>query len=227
MRPLCDSHVIPEWVYQPLYDSIHRYRVVGASARKHPRYLQQGIHEPLLCQGCESRFSDFEGYARGVLFGGRKVLSEPRDGGVDLVSLDYRKLKAFQLSILWRAGVARDDFFSMVDLAEHTEPLREMLLSDSPGRQTDYGCALIPILVDGELLSDLIVQPETKAADGFSMAQFVFGGHVWLFVLGSGELFPFAGIFLRENGTLPIRTGGRAVEVLVRQLALSLGFPLV
>ena len=143
---------------------------------------------------------------------------------MDLIGLNYRKLKAFQLSILWRAGVAQDDFFSKVDLAEHAEPLREMLLSGDPGRQADYGCTLIPVVIEGELLSDLIVQPETKVGNGFSMAEFVFGGHVWLYLLGSSELYPLAGTFLQEDGRLPIRTGGRAIEGLMRRVATSLGF---
>jgi hypothetical protein len=221
-RPLCNSHVIPEWVYQPLYDSIHRYRVVGSKPGKQPTFRQQGVREPLLCQGCETRLSDFEGYARGVLLGGRHLSVELRNGGVDVVGLDYQKFKLFELSILWRAGIAQGEFFSKVDLGEHGEPLRKMLLASNPGLEAQYGCALVPVLVEGELLADLIVQPETIVANGFSMAQFVFGGHVWLYVLDSGYSFPFSTMFLSELGTLPLRTAGRAVEGFVRQLAVSL-----
>src|SRR5262249_44127067 len=52
--PLCDSHVIPEFIYKPLYNNEHRmvgWRATEAGL-KH-EYVQKGLREQLLCATCE------------------------------------------------------------------------------------------------------------------------------------------------------------------------------
>jgi hypothetical protein len=156
------SHVISEWLYGPLYDGIHRSHLIKAAPLAKRRLEQKGLRERLLCQTCESKLSVYAGYARGVLFGGQETTVMRRKGGIELRDLDYRKFKLFQLSVLWRPGVAQQEFFSQVELGHHDEPLRKMLLAEDPGRHTDYGCVIIPLVTEGKLLTDLILQPAHK-----------------------------------------------------------------
>lgn len=223
LRPLQNSHIIPEWVYEPLYDKIHRYNVLGSDSGREASFSQKGVRERMLCQPCETALSVYEGYARGVLIGGREIEIQRTNGGVDVLGLNYTKFKLFQLSVLWRAGVARHGFFSGVQLGSHSEQLRRMLLAEDPGKNTEYGCTLVPLVAEGQLLTDLIAQPASLTANGFPMVRFLFGGHAWLYVLGQGNTYPLRHLFLSGTGTLPIRSGGKAVEGFIRSLAVTFG----
>ena len=57
-RDLCNSHIIPEFVYAPLYDEGGKmvgFRYGEGGMRSH--LLQKGLREPLLCAVCEQHFN--------------------------------------------------------------------------------------------------------------------------------------------------------------------------
>ena len=220
---LLKSHIIPEWLYQPLYDENHQYHLLRPAALGRRRFKRKGLYERLLCQSCETNFSVYEGYARGVLFGGQEITVVPRDDGLELRDLDYVKLKLFQLSVLWRACIAQHEFFSQVELGRHEESLRKMLLAVDPGRCTEYGCVIIPQVAEGNPLSDLIVQPVPIRTGEFDGCRFVFGGHTWIYVLGRSQRFPLSKLFLQENGCFFIRRADTKVESFLRRLASTFG----
>lgn len=217
------SHVISEWLYGPLYDEIHRYHLLKAKPLAKRRVEQKGLRERLLCQTCESKLSVYEGYARGVLFGGPEITVVRRKDGIELRDLDYLKFKLFQLSVLWRAGVAQQEFFSQVELGHHEEPLRKMLLAEDPGRCTDYGCVIIPLVTEGKALTDLILQPAPIKTGNFGGYRFTFGGQTWIYLPGDGAQFPFSKFFLQEDGRLFIRQADARVGSFVRRLASTFG----
>lgn len=67
-RPLQNSHVLPEWGYESLYDDgKHRFLQLSATGTRRAKYMQQGLREPLLCKPCETQFSRYERYARNLL----------------------------------------------------------------------------------------------------------------------------------------------------------------
>jgi hypothetical protein len=84
--------------------------------------------EPLLCYDCEQKSSAFEDYAKRFFYGS----SDPIRLSLPLLpdpvfTADYKKMKLFQLSILWRAAEATGEFFSAVILpTHHRERLRQM-----------------------------------------------------------------------------------------------------
>jgi hypothetical protein len=144
-------------------------------------------------------------------------------GGADILDLDYAKLKLFQLSLLWRAGVARQEFFAKVDLGEYAETLRQMLHSSDPGSSADFGCHVLPLIWEDQLLDDFVGQPENVMSQGVDMVRMPFVGFVWLFRLGTGPGYPFSDLFLAESGTLPVRGGGKAMKRFVQGLAVTFG----
>src|SRR5205809_2236864 len=68
-RPLRKSHVIPEFMFKPLYDEKHRFWSVTNVLSKQNRLFQKGLREKLLCDACEQRLSEHESYASAVFFG--------------------------------------------------------------------------------------------------------------------------------------------------------------
>ncbi len=98
-----------------------------------------------------------------------------------------------------------------------------MLLAEDPGKCTDYGCIIIPLVTEGNALTDLILQPVPIKNGDFDGYRFIFGGQTWIYLLGDGGRFPFSKFFLQEDGRLFIRRADARVESFVRRLASTFG----
>lgn len=65
---LCHSHILPEFLYRPLYDDKHRFSVLTKNVEGY-QYLQRGLTERMLCAKCERQLSAHERYAADVMNG--------------------------------------------------------------------------------------------------------------------------------------------------------------
>lgn len=184
-KDLKRSHIIPEFIFKPLYDSKHRFHKIVADRGKVNTYLQKGFREPLLCLGCEEILSKNEKYVAEIFSGKREILLTNVDGLVVAKGIDYAKFKLFALSVLWRAGVSSDQFFREVMLGVHEVRIRKMLLNNCPGTVSEYPFLLTLVLHENELLSGLIIEPERVKLAGHNAYRFVFSGLVWIFVVSS------------------------------------------
>ncbi len=201
------SHVIPEFMFKPLYGNpldgeARRYTVL--SDRERNRTLQKGVREKLLCGRCEQRFSVHERYVSRLMFGDLAPPPQPDGATVVFRGVDYNALRLFQLSILWRAGVSKLDFFKHVSLGDaHEARLRDWLLRDVPGEPWQYGCMMLALFHEGKIVRDLIDQPIRGQVQGLTSYRFIFGGLAWLFFVGnhrSGKGLEMAS--LDPSGTL-------------------------
>jgi len=90
---------------------------------------------------------------------------------------DYKKMKLFQLSILWRAAEATGEFFSAVILpTHHRERLRQMLLTEKPGADHEYFCTMARLVASPavqELQKRYGISIETGLRHAYSDATFV------------------------------------------------------
>ena len=110
-----NSHILPEFLYKPVYDEKHSALNISPNLGERDVPLQKGIREHLFCTRCEQHFSkNYENYAA------RKTSSLPstqhnKPGDIIYVSeIDYQKFKLFQMSLLWRASVTSKREFSEV-----------------------------------------------------------------------------------------------------------------
>ena len=185
---LRNSHIIPEFIYKPLYDEKHRFNVLSNLGAKRPPKLQKGVRERLLCTDCEGHISQFEQYASHV-FSGRAGVTASRQGNfVQLDGLDYRKLKLFALSVLWRAGVSSLGFFGKVSLGVHEPRIRRMILEGDPGLPSDYPFVMSLVVFENIVQTDIIMQPTWTRANGHRGYRFVFGGIAWIYIVSSHSL---------------------------------------
>lgn len=203
---LCNSHVIPEFFYKQmqLYDDKHRFNILSTEPGKHPPTAQKGLRERLLCKKCEGKFSQWEGHARGVLYGGKCTITSNDSKGFEC-TVDYAKFKLFQLSILWRVGVSTREAFSSISLGEHESVLREMLLAEKPGNSETYGCVMSYSSKHTDITSNMIHCMEMSDDDGVTYAPLLLGGLLWLFILSELAIDPrWKEFFLQETGHLRI-----------------------
>jgi hypothetical protein len=203
---LNNSHIIPEYFYKPMYDTKHRFLKVSPEPNKKNKFVQKGLREYLLCNDCEQHINEFEKYANSVMFyePPKNINQNHRIAFIE--GIDYKLMKLFQLSIIWRASVSSLQTFSEVKLGPHQERLRKMVLDSKPGKYTDYGCLQTAIFIErNKLASDLLMPVDLVKINNFKTYRFIFGGMMWLyFVSNHNEKFKYKNMFLQENGTLTL-----------------------
>lgn len=247
-KPLTLSHTIPRFFIeggyqyfptgkdgseQPFSHPFHTNPVIKYDRRQKGYWERKlGIVERLLCNKCEQRFSAWEDYAKRFFYGGtspiRLQLPLKPDSFFDA---DYKRMKLFQLSMLWRASEARGPFFSAVDLGEkHGERIRKMLLDENPGGEDDYPCALarltfneeISALFDrhGNSIENAIFAPVAKKREGSRIYLFAIGGLLWAFCVTSARLPEIMrNAYMKQNGrffVLPFDGGGFLREFAIK-----------
>lgn len=199
---LCRSHILPEFLYRPLYDEKHRFSILTAGVTG-VRYGQRGLTEKLLCHACEQRLCLFEKYAAEVMSGRLGHRYQQHDSRITIKGIDYAQFKLFQISILWRASVSTLEFFRLVSLGPREELLRQMLVAANPGSPEAFGCVVIFAHDSGHDLSDTLFNPEPFRWAGRRMYKLFFAGAAWLYHCDQRPPTPhLQKFFLRPDGTL-------------------------
>ena len=206
--PLRNSHVLPEFIYDTLYDNKHRFHLLTTDPNKRDTWQQKGLRNQLLCDDCETKISVWEGYVKSVFSGEVKLTYEESLGCFWAQRVDYQKLKLFQLANLWRAHESSSEFFESVDLGPfHSEAIRSMLLSSDPGPYFRYPCIMYSIIQKDEPLTATITQPRAIRIKGLRGYRFLFGGFLWAYVVDSQRLQPeYDELLFREGGALKFVT---------------------
>jgi hypothetical protein len=161
---------------------------------------QLGWKEYLLCHQCEQRFGVHEAAARIFLYGNASaplkkqtlgtLRPDPPSGflGIREVPINYSELKLFQMSLLWRAGIAKGNFFKNVDLGEkHEGKLRQFLVSDNPGLENDYPCIMFDLRSPNVEFESFWPEP-TACHDedrGQKLYKINIGGYVFMYSVSS------------------------------------------
>jgi len=204
VKPLQDSHIIPEFLYGVMYDEKHRYNVLSLAPDQRDRIEQKGARERLLCRECEQKFSKLERYASLVLKGGGHGVDGERNGSVvSVTGIDYAQFKLFLLSLLWRAGIAKGRYFERVALGPHEERLRAMLHGGDPGPFDLYPCILWGLNLQPGEIPQLMVQPCKDRVWGYTTYHFVVPGFKLVYFVSNQRLPPKQSRFvLQHNGSL-------------------------
>lgn len=137
-RQLCSSHIIPEFMYRPLYDEKHRFWQLSSFPQRPNRKFQKGFRELLLCADCEQRFSRFERYARDVFFGNATSQPVQIETGLLFSRLRYKPLKLFFLSLIWRLAVTSVSQLKGISLGQYEELLRYRLVEGDAGAYWEF-----------------------------------------------------------------------------------------
>lgn len=220
---LCESHIIPEFLYKPLYDSKHRFFRVSTGEKPKRPFEQKGVRERLLCADCEGQFSAYERYARGVLYGGEPIDITTNDPRGFEARVDYRRFKLFELSLLWRMGVTSVPEFNGVCLGSHERRIHRMLRNETPGKTDEYGCVLTWPTSHRQILDQLIMSMGMVKIQKVECCRLILAGMCWIFFLSRGA----AGsrqesLFLQSAGLMRIMRGDFGLDGYIRSLVADL-----
>ncbi len=200
-KVLQNSHIIPEFCFQPLYDTLHRFHELPSDPEGKECLRQKGYREPLLCMDCETKFSVYESYANEVLF-----IKTP-DGeilgpGLSVIkNIEYRRFKLFLMSLLWRMGVSTLDIFSEVKLGPHEERLRMALLADDPLDKCRYPCFFSAVTIDGKFYQDFMLPPSRVKTGGHTVYRVTIAGLIYSFFVSNTKV-PYEELLFSGAGNL-------------------------
>jgi hypothetical protein len=204
-RVLQNSHIIPEFFYKPIYDPKHQFLEVATKGGVRNPPLQKGVREALLCWDCEQLLNkEYENYTRDAFYGQGALEFRQVRNSVTVRGLDYRRLKLCFMSILWRASLSSQKFFSLVDLGhEKEERLRRMLLEREAGQPWDFGFVGLLAKLQGEPADQFMLQPHPLRFEGLNCYRFFFGGCLWLFCVSKeAQDFPLREYTLQPSGQM-------------------------
>lgn len=198
-KELCDSHIIPEFLYEKLYDEKHRGREFTIEPYK-TKFIQKGYREKLLCNNCETEISKLEKYFSDI-WKNRipKIIEQPL---YILNNLEYSKFKLFHLSILWRASISSRKEFKQISLGPHEEILRKLILNNDPGPDDKYNFFAKILVHNNFVIQDLIQEPLHSKYEGRKVYVFIYGGCVWHYFVSNRPLKKSIEISFTKKGEL-------------------------
>ncbi len=204
-KPLRRSHIVPEFMHRDMYDRKHRFFGLSSSPSTPVKLFQKGLRERLLCGDCEQQLGKYEHYASDVFYA-RTLNGTPIQNGIVFRGLDYKSLKLFFVSILWRFGITSLEYFRGAKLGPHVERLRKLIHAEDPGDFLAYPCLMAAVMIDRKHVSDLIVPPGRAKVEAQSVWSLVVGGFLLSFFVGNhappSTLHP---AFLQLDGTLVLQ----------------------
>ena len=202
------SHILPEFLYRQVYDRKHTAVAFKPFDPARSWKIQKGLHERLLCRGCEQMLNDrYEKPFHSFWIKANPLA--PLEHQRELVlQVPYREFKLFHLSLLFRADASSLPQFGQVSLGKtHRERIRNMVLNGDAGRAEDYpvGCSAIQHPNGRGLWPDSLIGPPEKCRVYDHHAyMFSFGRCAWLYFVTSHKRRVTADACLRDDGTLHV-----------------------
>lgn len=203
---LCDSHIVPEFLYKSLYNNRHQFLGVVDEPCARTDVLQKGIREKLFCVKCEQYINDsYEKPFRDCWIDNPVLPNSWVDIDSITVKVPYITFKLFHLSVLYRAGVSKLPMYSSVALGCHLERIRQLLLSKQPGVHWQYpvfGYAIVHH--QSRQVVHLLTQPEKSRFKGHTCYGMIYAGVRWWISVSSHVNASLCQIALQPDGSIPI-----------------------
>lgn len=221
---LRNSHILPEFLYTPIYDSLHRFHLISSDPTKPERFVQKGIREHLLCGPCELKLSKWEGYAKRAFIDAEGIQIKRVKNRLLLQGIDYKVFKLFLVSLLWRMGVSTLDIFKEVRLGPHEEKLRIAILHDDPPDPTQYACVMAGVTINGVYHADWILPPELIKWNGHHLYRLLLNGILFMFFVGKvAPPAPLGILYLNRKNEMAILVEELAKIPFLAEIVRDLG----
>lgn len=146
-RTLVKAHIIPEAFFRDIRGEASTLYFIMNEPGTHPKRAPIGVYDKqILCGECEKSFQNVDDYAADLLIRERDSAFERKSltGGTIYVAeqFDYHRLKLFIVSVLWRASVSTQQYFSRVDLGRRLARAKEMIAAEDAGPAGEFAVVL-------------------------------------------------------------------------------------
>ncbi len=207
------SHIIPECMYDKVYDEKHRFIPVKADNFNEFKIEQLGYREKLLCKNCEGKLSKWEGKTKKDLVDIAKRQSNflnitDLNGKYTLVeNVKHDYFKKCMLSILWRMSITNSEYFEIYDLGPYQEAIRVILDKDSSLSTFDYPLMIQEVTIKGTHYPGLIMGiNKGRIENKYIQQSFIVYGYL-IDIVVSQHRFPsnYEVLLLSDQGRMALR----------------------
>jgi hypothetical protein len=210
-------------MFGPLYDEKHQFYNISNISMKPNQIFQKGPREKLLCDDCEQGVSRYESYASGVFFGNAATQPVRTRTGFLFTGLDYKPLKLFFMSILWRLGTTSIPQLKGAQLGPHQERVRSLLCADAPADYLTFPAMVTALTFDRRHIAGLIVPPLHGRVEGRRVWAVVVSGFLFHFFVSNRQ--PPQKVWGGENSGSRAGTPAKARRIAMKKLFVLPGVP--
>ncbi len=177
---LIKAHIIPEGFFRLLRHENIAPEMHSNTPGSFPRRMQVGTYDStILCSQCDGKMSPWDDYGQQVLIRlfseAVKIFLQGKTVAWRIEKFDYRRLKLFFMSVLWRASVSKQTFYKRISLGSFEGRLRTMILNEDPGDSQEFAVVLARF-EDVEITA--MLDPHPEKYDGISFCRFYLSGFV-------------------------------------------------
>ena len=219
------SHIYPDFLYKDLFDAKHKLIRVTTEEiiKKNPRISRPstGVYEGgLLCRECENDIinGNYETYVADIIFGKNRDVKcrNEKNNEVEAITvqnLDYKKIKNFLLSILFRADICTFEEFDDVNLGPYHEKIRKIVHENIETSDLDFQINILKLEPDSNF-NQLIVQPFRNKTESETMYSFLLKDYLCVISFKENKTSKkMKGNRLKQNGEIIIPIIPKSVEL--------------
>ncbi len=184
---LCESHIIPDFIFRYIR-TCDKQIVADINSPPKAFYHDQSYKEHLLCLKCEKIIKKYEDYARDILFDFKRasIFINETEGKIYYKNIDYLKFKNYLLSVIWRVSISNIKMFSNIKLSHDEEnKIRCIILNNDKNVPNYFGCEIVKFYderIEGLNKNidycSIFIQPYFESSGKIF---FVYGGHIWIY----------------------------------------------
>ncbi len=147
-KKLIKAHIIPKSFYKPLMEDKEIPLIVTDKVGMYRSKMRIGVYDSeLVCEECERIFTSWDNYANEFfnqkLLDENFIIFENKNIAYNFGKCDYKKLKLFFLSMLWRASVSKERMFTRVKLGKYEERIKKIMLNNLEEDSDEFSLAII------------------------------------------------------------------------------------
>lgn len=207
-KRLIKAHIIPKAFFIRLRDGQDPPMMLQNKDGQYPKRAPIGVYDSnILCGDCESRFGDWDNYAQSILSGELKYSSTICDNDTVIAwiidTYKYDLLKLFFISLLWRASVSIQKFYSKINLGPYEDIAKQFIEECIPGSPNEFSVFLARF--HSHSLDSSILSPHPERMDGVRFYRFYLGNYVsYIKTDKRSTPEPFSHLILKQDKPLII-----------------------
>jgi hypothetical protein len=197
-KKLINAHIIPKFIYKGMKNDKNRFSTNYYDLKRiKSRNIETAeFDKNILCEKCDNEIlgSIYEKYAEFVMFDEKANIKSSKthkakngDNFSILYGIDYKKMKLFLLSLLWRASITSRPFFKEVNLgSKHEERIREMLIDGIIPEELEYPIITTSFIRTEMPLKYFVGEPKKiKFQNNINGYSFIIRGFQYIFLVNS------------------------------------------
>ncbi len=204
---LIKAHVIPAGLFRRLQQGKEPLETITNKADEYTKKTPVGVYDnTIVCSKCESIWQEWDNYAQLLLadkpLNGRVRYHNNKRICYIVDNYEYRKLKLFFISMVWRASVSSQPFFSKVSLGQFEDAAKKHIANNDPGDSEVFSVTLAKF--DHHLAKSILDPHDDKYSDVNYLRFYLAGYIAYIKVDYKPTPMPFSQFAMAENRPLYI-----------------------